>query len=320
MNRSAPVANGKELAPPQCMIPGEPVIVGSSKVFFSTLDPTVWRVRFRDILHGRGTTLEIPGTGRLREQFCYWFFRLLERQGIRTHLAISYRGRPLDDNGTLRPDGILVLKMDMLALELIARYVTRGHWVDGHKCPLFPPGVELEEPVTELCLKWKGEVQNLSYEQLGPISRSVHKILTLTPLNAILLQQRLAQDDPRVGADVAIALHRHSRLGALRGHLIESREEAERLRDLTLRVNGALREFLASQGWVLEDGKFEVGIPIGCSRREFVVGDEYTQDSSRIRDRQGNSLTKDLHRNKRSASQILEAYARLTEAMRSYAR
>ena len=85
-------------------------------------------------------------------------------------------------------------------------------------------------------------------------------------------------------------------------------------------MNGLLRTFLRSQGFVLEDGKFEVGVLPDSPSRTFIVADEYTQDSSRIRDERGASLTKDLHRNMKPDTEIYDGYAKLADAMEAYAR
>jgi phosphoribosylaminoimidazole-succinocarboxamide synthase len=298
----------------------KPLLSGSSKDFYPTGDASVLRVQFKDIMHGRGRTQEVEGSGRLREEFCFWFYRLLEQEGIRTHIATQIADIRLEGNEPLLSNGILVRRMNMVALELIARYITRGNWVDEHKFPLFPAGIELEEPIAEMCLKWKEAVQNIDFEQLPTWQKKLHAVLSKTPIANLLLNRRIIRDDPRINADVAIALHVHAKNDHIRGRMIESQSEADYLRKLTLDVNNILREFLASQGWVLEDGKFEVGIPVDHVGREFFIGDEYTQDSSRVRDRAGNSLTKDLHRNMKSSSAIYDGYAKLTEAIREYTR
>lgn len=296
------------------------VFSGASKDFFATEDPQLLLVRFKDVMHGAGRTREVKGTGRLRERFCFWFYRLLEREGIRTHLARSYARRPIEGNDALRTSGLWVMKLEMVALELVARFVTRGHWVDSQKFPVFPAGLVLPKPVTELCLKWQQDVPTLEYERLTSWQRRLHGVLARTPLSPVLLPKQTRRDDPRIGVDLAIALHQRAKSPRIRGHLIASREEAEVLRALTLRVNGLLRAFLREQDWTLEDGKFEVGVDPSADYREFVVGDEYTQDSSRIRDARGASLTKDLHRNMKSNTEIYDGYAKLAEAMEVYAR
>jgi phosphoribosylaminoimidazole-succinocarboxamide synthase len=293
---------------------------GFSKEFFPTGDDDVFRVHFKDAMHGRGETQEVNGTGRLREEFCYHFYRLLESEGIRTQIADQIGGIKLQGDEALRDDGILVKKLDMIVLELISRFVTRGNWVDEHKFPVFPAGVELNPPIVEFCLKWKKDVPNLDYQKLSFIWQKVHAALLRTPIGRILMSKTVERDDPRINVDVAMALHRHAISDAIRGHLVESREEWEYLRELTEKVNGLLAEFMESQGWKLEDGKFEAGIIPGDSSRAPIVADEYTQDSCRVRGADGGSITKDLHRSRRPKSEIYDGYARLTEAMKTYSR
>lgn len=295
---------------PQRADPAGLLFDGKSKEFWTTPEPGVLLVRFKDVMHGAGRERVVRGTGRLRERFCYWFYRLLEREGVRTHLTAR----------ALAPDGLYVVRLEMLALELVARFVTRGHWVDAHKYPLFDGGVELSEPVTELCLKWQEDVQALEYERLSPWQKRLHRTLHGTALGPLLVPRTARRDDPRIGVDLALALHEHARSPRVRGHLIASRDEGEELRALTLRVNALLRAFLRTQGFVLEDGKFEVGVAPGSRSRKFIVADEYTQDSSRIRDRRGHSLTKDLHRNMKPDTEIYDGYAKLADAMEAYAR
>lgn len=306
---------------PIARAPAAPALFsGASKEFFATNDPRLLLVCFKDVMHGAGRTREVRGTGRLRERFCFWFYRFLEREGIRTHLARSPSGDLVAEGEGLPPRGLLVLKLEMVALELVARFVTRGHWVDAQKYPVFPAGMVLDEPVTEICLKWQADVAALEYEQLTGWQKRLHAAVGKTLLRPLLLAKQTRRDDPRIGVDLAIALHRGAKSPKVRGHLIASRGEAEELRELTLRVNGLLREFLRAQGWTLEDGKFEVGLDPTASSRRFLVADEYTQDSSRIRDRNGASLTKDLHRNMKSNTEIFDGYAKLAEAMEAYAR
>lgn len=308
----------------------QPVFGGSSKEFFATSDPQVLRVEFKDLMHGRGRMTEVEGTGRLREEFCFHFYRLLESEGIRTHIATQINGLSLEGTEPLLERGILVRKLDMILLELIARYVMKGNWVDSHKFPVFPSGVVLNEPCVEFCLKWKQNVPNLEYEGLSKFWKMIYEILSHTPLAKILMPKLIERDDPRINEDVSRALHNFAADPRFRGHLIESRDEGEELRRLTLKVNSILAEFMRSQGWFFEDGKFEVGIANG-DRSSFLVADEYTQDSCRVSDGTvvnveglpilvGGSLTKDLHRQRRPKAEILDAYSRLAEAMKRYSK
>lgn len=300
------------------MLDKTPVLGGSSKDFYKTEDPDVLRVVFKDVMHGRGRVQEIAGTGRLREEFCFNLYRLLEREGIRTHIAQSVAGQNLQDGEALLPNrGILVRKLDMVAMELIARYVARGNWADAHKFPVLSPGQEFKDPAVEFCLKWKKDVPNLDFQKLSTLEKAVHAAMKRFGLERLLVGETVTRDDPRVGMDMAMALHLYSSEERIKGHLIGSKEEWEELRKITLRVNNVLAEFLRSVGWKLEDGKFEVGRIPGESG--FVVGDEYTQDSSRIVDENGHSLSKDLHRMERPATEIYDRYALLTDQIKFYA-
>jgi phosphoribosylaminoimidazole-succinocarboxamide synthase len=277
------------------------------------------RVVFKDAIHGAGRSSSVAGTGKLREEFSYHFYRLLEREGIPTHLARSYCGRHLLDHERQSQDGLLVRRLEMIALELICRYVGRGQWSDPHKWPIIEPGHVFGDPVFECCLKWRCRVPNLAFQRLSPGLHRCWRVLGWTPLRSVLLPADVDRDDPRIGPDLAVALNVCATDPRVRGHVLRSADEWEQLRRLALRVNSLLRDFLASVGWVLEDGKFEVGIDPGLSTREFVVADEYSQDSCRIRTLTGESLTKDLFRQSKSASEIYDGYARLAEAMREYA-
>jgi phosphoribosylaminoimidazole-succinocarboxamide synthase len=291
---------------------------GASKCFFATPDPQVMRVVFKDAIHGAGWSSVVAGTGRLRQEFCYHFYRLLEREGIATHLAQTYCGRALLEHERQGPEGVLVRRLEMVALELICRYVGRGQWSDPHKWPIVEPGRVFGDPVFECCLKWRRRVPNLDFQRLSPTLRRCWRVLGWTPLRSVLLPADLDRDDPRVGPDLAVVLDECAIDRELRGHLLRSRDEWEQLRVLSLRVNSLLRDFLRGAGWVLEDGKFEVGVAPGDSSRAFLVADEYSQDSCRIRTAAGESLTKDLFRQSKSASEIYDGYARLAEAMREY--
>ncbi len=285
----------------------KPIISGSSKDFYATENANTLKVIFKDVVHGRGRADTIAGTGRLREEFCYYFYQLLEREGIKTQLV---------PNGLLER-GLLVQKIDMLPLELIVRYVSRGHWTDKHKWPLLPQGITFNKPIVEYCVKWKKATQYLPYEQLSTSKKWIHTICGYIPwMKDILCSQVEVKDDPRVNLDMILALNEHAQDDYLRGHLLQNVEEEQTLRALALKVNHILREFLKSMNYVLEDGKFEVGfLP---NSREFIVADEYTQDSSRIRDMFGASLSKDLFRQEKSKSEIYNGYALLTEGIKNY--
>ena len=295
------------------------IVDGSSKIFYKTEDNNVYHVVFKDILHGRSRQQEIKGTGRLREEFCFYFYQLLEKEGVKTHLASHFLGKKLSADQILLERGLRVKKLDMVMLELIARFVARGHWVDSHKVPVLPAGEIFTEPVIEFCLKWKKATDNISWQILPKGWRYLHKLLSISGINKILLPETVTIDDPRINTNMAICLHNHARQPSIKNRLIENREEGAVLKSLISKVNHILKDFLRSEGWVLEDSKFEVGIMQG-SARNFIVADELTQDSSRIRNDKGESLTKDLHRQHKSPSEIYDGYAKLTEAIKKYAK
>ena len=143
------------------IIENKPIISGSSKDFYATENSDILKVVFKDVVHGRGREDTIKGTGRLREEFCYYFYKLLEREGLKTQLA---------PNGLL-DRGLLVKKLNMLPLELIVRYVSRGYWVDAHKWPLLSSGICFDEPVVEYCVKWKKKTHYLPFEQLSLLQK-----------------------------------------------------------------------------------------------------------------------------------------------------
>ena len=285
----------------------KPIISGSSKDFYETNDPNIFKVIFKDVIHGRGREDTLKGTGRLREEFCYYFYNLLEKEGIKTQLAPN----------ALAERGIFVKKLTMLPLELIVRYVSRGYWVDAHKWPLLPQGITFDAPVVEYCVKWKKQTQYLPYEQLSSTQKKFHAFFSHLPvLQKILMPTAEIKDDPRVNLDMILTLNKYAKDDYLRGHLLQNADEERELRKLALKVNNILKEFLNSLDFVLEDGKFEVGF--FPHSRDFIVADEYTQDSSRIRDKFGASLSKDLFRQQKSKSEIYDGYALLTEGIKNY--
>lgn len=249
------------------------MIEGSSKAFYP-LDNNHYLMTFKDGIHGNQRASSISGTGALRKEFTYYFYRLLERRGIKTHLSQE----------SLQRDGIIVKKCLPVKIEILVRNVARGHWVDEHKVPLFEAGQPFDLPIVEFCLKIKKTLPN----------------------GSIL-------DDPRINPALAIALNRYAKDLELRGRMIETLEQAQALESLALEINAVYKEFLEMEGWILEDFKFETGFIPGSN--EFILIDEISPDSSRVRDKHGNSLTKDLFRQKKPDQEILEGYIKLREAV-----
>ncbi len=312
-SRSAPAPRAATQKSPA----GAPLVRGSSKSFHPTADPDVLLMVCEEAVHGRGRSASIPGTGRLREEFCFHFYRILEARGIETHLARRYCGRTLEADEALQPRGILVRRLDMIALELIARYIARGQWADAHKYPLFAQGHVFGRAVFDCSLKWRRTVVNIDAENLSPAHRLLWSALRRTMPPGIALPATLTRDDPRVPPDALIAMHEASSDPAVRGRLIESLGEWDTLRSLCLAVGGILRSVLEPAGFVLEDCKIEAGRVPGNTRASVVVGDELSPDCMRVRDRSGGSVTKDLFRQRRSNAQIVEAYSTLTDLVRA---
>lgn len=253
----------------------KPVIEGSSKQFFTQSDSTCL-MTFKDSLHGASRMGQISGTGYLRQAFSYYFFRLLEKKNIATHLT----------EDPLKPDGIIVKKLEPVKLEVIVRNVARGHWVDEHKIPLLPAGEVLDPPLVEFCLKMKTTLPN---------GREI--------------------DDPRISPELAIHLNSKAKDPSFRNRLLQSLKEAEQLKQIALEINSYYSHLLLQVGWTLEDFKFEVGIQPGNASRQFILIDEISPDCSRIRDQEGRSLTKDLFRQRRPEKEIYEGYLILKEWM-----
>ncbi|PCH55426.1 MAG: hypothetical protein COC15_04340 [Legionellales bacterium] len=246
---------------------------GSSKIFISRGDRTL--MTFKDDIHGAMRTDQITGTGKFRKIFTYHFYRYMQARGINTHLDDS-QGSALTDAG------IFVHMLQPIKIEILVRNVARGHWCDDHKFPIFEGGEIFKTPIVEFCLKWKHQRKD------GTII-----------------------DDPRISPELIIALHSLAKDPNVRGNMLVSLDEAEKLRTLALDINNLYQELLREPGWILEDFKFEVGID---KDRNFILIDEISPDSSRIRDKSGASLTKDLFRQKKSQHEIVLSYELLAQA------
>ncbi len=94
---------------------------------------------------------------------------------------------------------------------------------------------------------------------------------------------------------------------------LASEDEVERMRELTLKVNEVLSEFLEDRGIILVDFKLEFGVnPDG----EVVVGDEISPDTCRFWDAETReSLDKDIFREDKGdvLAGYLEAARRILE-------
>jgi phosphoribosylaminoimidazole-succinocarboxamide synthase len=251
------------------------LIDGSSKVFWKIAEGSSVRMSFKDDIHGAGRHSSISHTGHFRREFTYYFYRVLEKNGVFTHLT----------KDPLREDGIITHFCRPIYIEVLVRNVARGHWVDAHKVPLFEAGAAFSQPIIEFCVKEK-----------------------------LVLENGTVLDDPRIPPALAIELGRHSRDSKFRGHMPENEAEIEQITQMALAINRVYLEFMKAQNWILEDFKFEVG-RVG---NQIVLMDEISPDSSRVRDASGASLTKDLFRQKKSETSILQSYQTLAEEMKRF--
>lgn len=259
------------------------IFSGSSKNFYEFKDGR-YLMAFKDDIHGNNRAAMIKGTGLCRKEFTYYFFKYLESKGVATHLDES------SGISALRADGLVVKQCSPIKLEILVRKVARGHWVDAHKIPLFEGGTVFDEPIVEFCLKLKKTLED---------GREI--------------------DDPRINSSLAVALHKYAKDPSIRGHMLLDLHEAEHIESLAKSVYSHYQEFLHKNKWTLEDFKFEIGVlknPPSQRSRKFVVIDEISPDCSRIRDADGNSLTKDLFRQRRPEEEILQHYSLLSQAIK----
>jgi phosphoribosylaminoimidazole-succinocarboxamide synthase len=98
--------------------------------------------------------------------------------------------------------------------------------------------------------------------------------------------------DPTLNDDIAVALG------------FVTRKELKTIRDITLKINSVLKDFLKSQGILFPDFKIEFGRD---SQGNIILGDEISPDSCRFWDSETwDVLDKDLFR--KGESGVMEAY------------
>lgn len=98
--------------------------------------------------------------------------------------------------------------------------------------------------------------------------------------------------DPTLNDDIAVALG------------FVTREELKTIREITLKINSVLKDFLKSKGILFPDFKIEFGRD---SQGNIVLGDEISPDSCRFWDSETwDVLDKDLFR--KGESGVMEAY------------
>jgi phosphoribosylaminoimidazole-succinocarboxamide synthase len=104
--------------------------------------------------------------------------------------------------------------------------------------------------------------------------------------------------DPMVNDDIAIAL------GA-----VESREDLDKMREITLKVNGILREFLRERGIILVDFKLEFGKD---KDGNLLLADEISPDTCRFWDAKTKEIM-DKDRFRKDLGSVLEYYKIIKE-------
>lgn len=119
------------------------IYVGKSKnVYRYPENPEVLIMEFKDeVTAGDGAVrATVPYKGILNARTSYYFFKLLEERGIRTHL-IDYDGRKK----------MFVKKLKMVPVEFVARNYAYGSLLK--RMPLFKPLQPLEPPIVEFHFK-----------------------------------------------------------------------------------------------------------------------------------------------------------------------
>ncbi len=91
---------------------------------------------------------------------------------------------------------------------------------------------------------------------------------------------------------------------------LATRDECDELREITINVNSAMKEFFDSKGIILVDFKIEVGRD---ASGKFLVSDEINGDSCRLwlKSEEGKILDKDIYRKGESLDQVKQVYINL---------
>ncbi|NVM53906.1 MAG: phosphoribosylaminoimidazolesuccinocarboxamide synthase [Candidatus Helarchaeota archaeon] len=91
---------------------------------------------------------------------------------------------------------------------------------------------------------------------------------------------------------------------------LATRDECDRIREITLNVNSAMKEFFDSKGIKLVDFKIEVGRD---ASGQFLVSDEINGDSCRlwVKAEEGKILDKDVYRKGGSLDEVKNVYINL---------
>jgi phosphoribosylaminoimidazole-succinocarboxamide synthase len=105
--------------------------------------------------------------------------------------------------------------------------------------------------------------------------------------------------DPMLNDSITIALG------------LANKDELDRIRDITLRINFILKEFLLSKNILFPDFKIEYGFD---SEKNIVLGDEISPDTCRFWDSETSAvLDKDLFR--KGEAGVMDAYMKVASIL-----
>jgi phosphoribosylaminoimidazole-succinocarboxamide synthase len=190
----------------------------------------------------------IYGKGAVNKKISVFFFNLLERKGIKTHLI-----KDIDERR------FLAKKIQIIPLEVVVRNYAAGSFCKRYNVE---NGKRFISPIVEFFLK----DDNLN--------------------------------DPLIVEDTITALN------------IISVKEIDDIKNLSLKINRIMREYLDAKDIILVDFKLEFG-KLG---EEIILGDEISPDTCRFWDKSTKtSLDKDVYRN--STGNLIETYKKVLKRL-----
>jgi phosphoribosylaminoimidazole-succinocarboxamide synthase len=190
----------------------------------------------------------IYGKGAVNKKISVFFFNLLERKGIKTHLI-----KDIDERR------FLAKKIQIIPLEVVVRNYAAGSFCKRYNVE---NGKRFISPIVEFFLK----DDNLN--------------------------------DPLIAEDTITALN------------IISVKEIDDIKNLSLKINRIMREYLDAKDIILVDFKLEFG-KLG---EEIILGDEISPDTCRFWDKSTKtSLDKDVYRN--STGNLIETYKKVLKRL-----
>ncbi len=215
------------------MIKLDELYSGKAKTVFKTDNPEKLIMEFRDSLtafDGKKKS-QAPKKGYYNAQISAKLFRLLEKNGVKTHFDSMLSGT-----------GMIVDAVEIIKIEVIVRNIAAGSIIKKYP---FKTGEKLDPPI--LILDYKSD-------EYG---------------------------DPMINEDIALALG------------LATKEDLSQIRELALRINSILVDYLDERGLLLPDFKLEFGRHKG----RIVLADEISCDTCRFWDKKtGESLDKDVFR------------------------